>query len=53
MWSEVLYAFVAAVLLYALVSVVLKVIGKRLRPTGAPAVDGSPRTGDVGSRRPQ
>ncbi|WP_157581807.1 hypothetical protein [Phycicoccus sp. Soil803] len=52
MWSQVLYALVAALLLYALISVVLKVIEQRLRPTSDPAVDGKPGTGDVRSQRP-
>jgi hypothetical protein len=53
MWSEVLYAIVAAVVLYALLSVVLKVSGTKLRASGHPDVEGEPRTGDVGPRHPE
>jgi hypothetical protein len=52
MWSEVLYAVVAAVLLFAVVSVVLKVIGTRTRGNIDPNVQGEPRTSDSGSTAP-
>jgi hypothetical protein len=51
MWSEVLYALVAAVLLYALVSMVLKVIGKGcdVRVTAPWMAGHEPATADHGA----
>lgn len=53
MWSEVLYAVVTAFVLYAVVSVVLKVSGTWLRASGDSDVEGGSRTGDVGPRHPE
>jgi hypothetical protein len=53
MWSEVLYAIAAAVVLYAVVSVVLKVFGKRARGSIDPDVQGESRNGDSGARLPR
>jgi hypothetical protein len=53
MWREVLYAVVAAAVLYAAVSVVLKVIGTPARRTEAADTEGESRTGSGRPRGPQ